>query len=160
MSHGAHPLNQAIDAARANDEDTLRGLIDWPVASAGSFCRALGRLPESMRAEVAASGLAELATAASRPEVTMQYLTDLAPLLLGARDITGAAEPRRGEVLSALRVASTPAGLTPDQVAGLDALRARTALLTEVYLVRGDAGEVAIALAPDTGLLVPLLPAP
>jgi hypothetical protein len=158
MSDGNHVLTQAITAARAQDYDTLQGLIDWPLTGAADLSRALAGVREPDRTTVVASGLAELDAAASRPDLVAEILADAAPRLAAAREIRVAQDAQHHAVLAALQVTPPPPGLTDEQRARLTALQARAATLHDVYLVVSDTGELPVVVTPDTGRLVLLLP--
>jgi hypothetical protein len=149
MSDGNHVLTQAITAARAQDYDTLQGLIDWPLTGAADLSRALAGVREPDRTTVVASGLAELDAAASRPDLVAEILAD---------EIRVAQDAQHHAVLAALQVTPPPPGLTDEQRARLTALQARAATLHDVYLVVSDTGELPVVVTPDTGRLVLLLP--
>ncbi|WP_238006743.1 hypothetical protein KZZ52_24135 [Dactylosporangium sp. AC04546] len=160
MNDSSGLVQQAIDAARADDADTLRRLIDWPLVGARDVGRGLGRIPASMRVEVVSSGLHELEIAATHPEVVAEYLVELAPWLLAARGVAVETGERRAAALAALQFEPVPPGLPEELAARIERLRARAAQVSEVYVVHGDLGGLTVMYAPDTRRLVPLLPSP
>jgi hypothetical protein len=157
MTDGTDVITQAVVAARAEDLDALGRLVDWPLTGAAQVASSLSGVDERDRAAGAASGLAELTAAAGRPDLVAEILRPVAAGLAGAREVRPAGPQERAAALAALQVPAVPAGLTEQQVAALDELRARAAALTEVYVVMGVAADVPVARAADTGLLVLLL---
>jgi hypothetical protein len=155
---GTHPLTAAIVAARANDFDGLRRLVDWPLTGAGRMVRALAGVFERDRSGVLVTGLAELETAADRPEITAEVLAEAAPSLAAGREIRRADPAAAQAALAVVRVPAPPSGLTAEQHARLTQLVTRAGAVHEVLVVVSDTGELPVAMAPDTGLLVLLLP--
>jgi hypothetical protein len=151
-------IDAAVAASRAGDLRELHRLIDWRLGGAATMGRAVPGVHVQDRAEIVASGLAELDEAAERLDVVAGILHGLASALAGAREVR-AADPATAEsVLATLRLPeATPTGLTDDQVGRLGELRDRAAALRQVYLVGHAGGVVAFAVAADTGRLVPAL---
>lgn len=160
MRAGTDIITSAVSAARAGDLDALRRLVDWPLTGAAEVASALAGVDERDRPEAAASGLDELAGAERNIELVEEVLRSVAVVLAGTREVR-VAEPReQGAVLAAVRVPDVPAGLPSEHVAQFDRLRARAARLSEVYVVSGDAGQMILARAADSGQLVLLLGPP
>jgi hypothetical protein len=154
MSDRADVLTLAIAAAREGDLDRLRGYVDWPLSGAASIGRSLAGVLERDRASVAASGLAELDAAADDPGVVAALLQDVAPRLATTQEIRWAEDETRDAALAALRVPDAPPGLTDDQRARLDELRARAAAVRLVYVLVGDFEQMPVARTEDTDRLV------
>jgi hypothetical protein len=150
-------LTRAVAAARAGDAETVRRLIDWPMTGAAVMLNVLDAVDEWDRATSSARGFAELDGAAGDAEMVGNILATQAEFLVPADDIQVADETERAEVVAALQVLPVPPGLTPEQMARVDQLRARAALIHDVYIVVAPAGRQPYAIAPDTGLLVLLL---
>jgi hypothetical protein len=150
-------LTRAIAAARAGDADTVRRLVDWPMTGASVMLNTLDAVDEADRAGNVAEGLAELDGAADDPAIVGNILAEQAEFLVPATDVRAADEVERAGVVASLRIRPVPAGLTPEQMARVDGLRARAELISDVYTVEAPAGRQPYAIAPDTGLLVLLL---
>ncbi|HEY7225970.1 MAG TPA: hypothetical protein VH561_20515 [Micromonosporaceae bacterium] len=154
-----HPLTAAIAAARADDVDALRRLVDWPLTGAGRMVRALADVRHLDRARLLVTGLAELDGAAVRPEISDELLQDVAPRLAAATDIRRAAPAAAQAALESVRVPEPPAGISDEQRARLLELGRRAAAVQEVLLLVSAAHEEwPVAIAPDSGLLVLVLP--
>ncbi|HEY2669701.1 MAG TPA: hypothetical protein VGJ07_04920 [Rugosimonospora sp.] len=157
MADGADALTAAVDAARAGDLNRLRDLVDWPLSGAGQISQSLPGVLERDRADVAASGLAELDSAATDPVVVDEILRPLAERLARAQEIRPADARASASALAILRVPAPPAGLTDAQRERLTDLSERAAALRDVYLVVDDRGEVPLAVTADSGRLVLVL---
>jgi hypothetical protein len=157
MADGADALTAAVNAARAGDLNRLRDLVDWPLSGAGQIGQSLPGVLERDRADVAASGLAELDSAATDPVVIDEILRPLAERLAGAREIRPADARASASALAILRVPAPPSGLTDAQRERLTELAERSAALRDVYLVVDDRGEVPLAVTADSGRLVLVL---
>ncbi|MBX6750729.1 MAG: hypothetical protein IRY85_13835 [Micromonosporaceae bacterium] len=158
MVEGSHPLAAAIAAARAGDLDTLRGLIDWPLTGIGGIAQSLTGVLERDRAQVLATGLAELDSAADRAEIVAGVLRDVAPRLARAHQIERADPATIEPVLARLRVPPLPPGLTEAQSARLAGLGAQAAAIREVFLVITETESLPVAMTPDGTRLVLVLP--
>ena len=154
MTAGVDIIDAAIAAARARDLDRLRELVDWPLTGAVTIASGLPGIRERDRAAAAASGLRDLAEAQQRTDLVGEALLPVATVLLGAQDVQPAAPAERAAAEAAIQVPEVPPGLTPDQTAQFDRLRARAAQVTEAYVVRGSEGTATLLRAPDTGRLV------
>ncbi len=157
MTAGTDMITAAVSAARADDLDALRRLVDWPLTGAAQVASALAGVDERDRPEAAAGGLGELAGAERSTELVEEVLRPVAAVLAGAREIRVAEPVEQAAVLAALRVPEVPVGLPGEQVAQFDRLRARAARLSEVYVVSGDAGQLRLVRAADSEQLVLLL---
>lgn len=150
-------IDSAIAAARARDLDALRRLVDWPLTGAVEIASGLPGVDEPDRATAAASGLRDLDAAGRQTDLVAEILVPVAAVLVDADEVRPAGPAERAEAVAAIQVPAVPPGLTPEQVALFDRLRARAAQVSEAYLVRGRAGEVTLLRAADTGLLVLLM---
>jgi hypothetical protein len=150
-------LTRAVAAVRAGDAQALRHLIDWPMTGAAKTLCSLASTPEGERAENVAAGLAELDRASTDPLQVTNILAVQAGVLGEATNIRAALPWQQREVLATLRVPPMPPGLSADQLARVDALRARSELITDVYVVITATAQRPYAIAADTGLLVLVL---
>jgi len=87
MTDGRDVLTAAVDAARSDDLDSLRALVDWPMSGVGVIAQSLSDVVEPARVEVVASGLADLDAAAASPHMVEEILRPLAARLAAAREI-------------------------------------------------------------------------
>ena len=153
----AQTLAAAVTAAREDDLDRLRGLVDWPLTGVGQMAQSLAGVLERDRERVTASGLAELDAAAADPSMVEEILRPLARRLAGARDIGPAGEPARSAALAVLRVPPLPPGLNQAQRHRMVELGERAAAIREVYLIADGEGGQPVAVAADSYLLVLIL---
>jgi hypothetical protein len=158
MSDATRVLERILIAASRQDRDAVRGLIDWPLTGAPAMARALYGVLEADRARVAATGLAELAASAARPELSDEILSDIWPILAGAREARLASEPERADTIGALQLPPPPPGLAEEQRVQLEALRGRAARMSEAYVIVADAGTLPVAITAETRRLVLVLP--
>jgi hypothetical protein len=158
MSDATRVLQRILIAASRQDRDAVRGLIDWPLTGAPAMAKALYGVLEADRARVAATGLAELAASANRPELTDGILNEIWPILAGALEARTASEPERADAIGALQLPPPAPGLVEEQREQLDALRGRAAMMREVYVIVADAGVLPVALTAETRRLVLVLP--
>jgi hypothetical protein len=152
-------LRQAIGAARAGDLDTLRRLVDWPLAGGRRLAQRLCELSDAGRAQQAPQALRDLFASAHRPLQIRPEVRRLAAALADTVNVTPATEPQRTAVLDQLRIPPVPTGgLGAEPVEQLAQLRARADDLAEAYVVTAAAGTVVtVAWAPDSGRLVPAM---
>ena len=157
MTGARDVLTAAVTAARSGDLDRLRGLVDWPLTGAGQVAQALPDVLERDRAEVAASGLAELDAAATDASVVDEIIPPLAERLANEHEVRAADVSTTSAALAALQVPPPPPGLSEAQRERLIELSARAAALTDVYVIVDDQGEMPVVVAADAGRLVLVL---
>ncbi|GIH21331.1 hypothetical protein [Rugosimonospora africana] len=157
MPDSADVLRAAVDAARAGDLYRLSAMVDWPLSGAGQIGQSLPGVLEQDRAEVTASGLAELDSVAADPSVIEEIVRPLAGRLVAAREIRPADARASAAALAILRVPAPPPGLTDEQRERLTELSVRVDALREVYEIVDDRGEVPVVVATDSGMLVIVL---
>jgi hypothetical protein len=154
MTAAQDTIDAAIAAARSRDLDTLRALVDWPLSGAADMASALPNVDERDRAAGAASGLRELMEAERDTSLIAEFLLPVAVKLVEATQVRPADPAVRDAAVAAIQVPPLPSGLTPDQIATFDQLRARAARVSDVYVVSGAAGEAIVLWTADTGRLV------
>jgi len=155
MTAGLDLVAAAITAAGADDLDTLRRLVDWPLTGAAQIVAGLSDVSEQDRSAAVASGLAELHAAQQDTTLVEDILRPLAAILAATQEVR---PTESAAALAALRVPPlTVRGLTDDQVAELERLRTRVAALAEVYQATGAAGEVSLVHGAGADQLVLVL---
>jgi hypothetical protein len=151
-------LRRAMAATQVGDLDTLRRMIDWPLAGGRRLATRLAELDDAGRAAQAPQALLDLFASVHRPLQIKPELRRLAATISRSVALRPASESQRAAVLDRLSIPPVPSGgLGAEQIEQLAELRTRAANLAEVYVVTAAAGSVlAIAWAPDSRRLVPV----
>jgi hypothetical protein len=145
-------VGRAIEAARADDLETLRGLFDWPLTGGPRISRWLRDMDRADRAEVAADLWTGLEGAG---ESVLRPLRQLAHALATAESVAGTDPSERRMWQVQFEFAQVrPEGLSAEQQAQWTRLRERAAGLTEFRLVDCGWTVLPLAWASDTGRLV------
>ncbi|MGA8115827.1 MAG: hypothetical protein WCA46_19370 [Actinocatenispora sp.] len=152
-----HPARRAIQAAQRGDLDELRSLIDWPLSVLPSLAEGLDGLDDRSRAWAIGSALAEFEAARTDRAAAEAPVRSLAVRLAGALQVRSASVETRRGALRRLRIPDVPVTLPPDERHRLRELSSRATAVTAVVVALDARGEVPLAVAPDTGLLVVLV---
>lgn len=154
-----HPARRAVEAARRNELDRLRSLVDWPLSGFPSLAEGLNGLDgvdDTTLAWAVGSALAELAAAARDPEAMAGPLRQLRTRLAGSVEVRRASPETTHRALLKMRAPEVPVTLPDDDRRRLREMAERAAAVHEVVVSVDGRGEMPLAVAPDTGLLVVL----
>ena len=147
---GGGPADRFARAAFDHDVDAMYDLVDWGVTGAARMVRAMARLEEPRRSELARQGVGELH---GQPREAFSYrLASLASRLEAAHPLRPATPAELETIGAELAVRPVPDGTDAGVAVAIDEIRRRADLITEAAVADRDGRPpIRLAVVGDTG---------
>jgi hypothetical protein len=146
-------LDGALVAARRGDLPVLHASVDWRLSEAPILASSAGRGVPGTGYRSLEQGVA-LERDATDWRAATDLVTSIGQKFAPCRDARPATEAETAETLAVIRIADLPDDAPAELREYFDRLRPEAALIREVWIVQGEAGDLPVAVAPTSGQLV------